>query len=248
MSDLKKFIVEVLLEKASGGQKTDVLSKKVMRFLYAKLKSPEVLKKISAKPPESFDIQFSGSEVGIDPSIVNSFVFHVEFDDTLELTYFSADAAYMPADATGKPKIDIELLFPRRFRIEYLADIYSEVLDSVRHELEHAHQKIKPDDFKEVTGLNTIEDFRNYYLDPREIDAFIVGMMARVKSTKVKSTNSDEEDQPIKKLSEMIEFELDKIAEHARDVLGDTKDVEEFEIDLFAEYLGRAKKRYPKMQ
>ena len=167
MFELKRFIEEVLLEKASLGQKVDSVSKRVMKLLYSRLKSPEAMQKISAKPPERFDIEFLGSEVGLDSAIVNSFVFHVEFDDSLPSTSFSADAAYMPADLSGKPKIDIELLFPRRFRIEYLADIYAEVLDSVRHELEHAHQKVKPGDFKEVTGLDTIEDFRNYYLDPR---------------------------------------------------------------------------------
>jgi hypothetical protein len=226
---LRSFASEVILEKASGGQKLDTLTREIGKLVIKGLKSPEVYEKIYKKMPSSFEIPDTDIKK-LDILPVDSIKVNFEFDPVLDPLEMRVSGKY--DSSPYKSVIEIFIVYPDRpFRVTDIEDIYSKIVGGIRHEIEHVAQYSSYGTQRLPAAPRTLKQFIQYYLDPSELEAYVTE--AHMKSRANKTPMSEE-----------LEAVFDE-ALHNADVAGLSLD----ELDFFEEairsnYTEYAKKRY----
>lgn len=229
LKNLREFIEEILLEKASSGQRIDAIARRITKSVVEKIKSPEVLQKISSKTPTVAaikDDELGEFEIPIDSVVIN-FSFNPDFDPQ----QVNVDGKY--TSNLYKSEIEIFITYPDRpFRVKDIEAIYPLVTGALRHELEHAGQFATYGTHSLPSAPKTLGDFYKYYFDPSEMEAYV--SEAHMKARARKSP-----------LSEELDALYDEIMDNA-DAAGLSLDeLDIFEEELRARYGGYAKIRYP---
>lgn len=222
----------VSLQEVYRGRKTETLAKRVANAIIAKLKSTEILNLIRTKRPAQTVID-SEDLPGIE-KYVEYIQLDFSFSRQLGMQEVATTAAFIKSDFA--PRIEVEITYPNRpFRLDDIADIYPEILENLRHELEHATQSFTDEDQSSPDSLNTFEDFVRYYTDPTEVEAFVAGLMAKAKSGRLA-------------LSKLIDDKVDAIIVDAEDAGIADDDIEMLDSKLRSAYLAYARKRYRNMK
>jgi hypothetical protein len=134
------------------------------------------------------------------------------------------------------PRIEVEITYPDRpFRLVDIEDIYPELLENIRHELEHTGQTFEQGHKSSPENLLTLNDFLTYYSDPTEIEAFVAGLMSKSKSRGIP-------------LSQAIDDMIDAITRDAEDAGLNDSEVENLDAQLRDSYFKYAHMRYPRMK
>lgn len=220
------------LNEISGGRASDTLAKKILDRLIRELKKPTVAGRIGSKIPaqivvssDDFDFPLGGIEyVQLD----------FTFDSRLGMQEVATNAAYVSDGMLDR--IEVEITYPNRpFRVIDIADIYPELLENLRHELEHAGQVTDENSQSSLEDLESLEDFISYYADPTEVSAFVAGLMSKAKSGRVN-------------LSNLINDKIDAVVNDAEEAGLGEEEIGKLDSLLRDAYLNYAKKRYPAMK
>lgn len=227
---LKEFIGEIILEKASGGQKIDALTREITDILVKKLKDQQVYSKIYNKVPTSFvieDVEISR----LDMLPIDDIKVNFEFNSALDPQDFRVSGRYN--STPYKNEIELFLEYPDRpFRIRDIADIYGRITGGIRHELEHVTQHFSYGTHKLPSSPKNLKEFLQYYMDPSELEAYVTEAHMKSRANK---TSMEEE----------LEAIFDEALENA-DAAGLSLDeIDILEAFLRENYLDYAKKRYP---
>ena len=227
---LKEFIGEIILEKASGGQKIDALTREITDILVKKLKDQQVYSKIYNKVPTSFvieDVEISR----LDMLPIDDIKVNFEFNSALDPQDFRVSGRYN--STPYKNEIELFLEYPDRpFRIRDIADIYGRITGGIRHELEHVTQHFSYGTHKLPSSPKNLREFLQYYMDPSELEAYVTEAHMKARANR---TSMEEE----------LEAIFDEALENA-DAAGLTLDeIDILEAFLRENYLDYAKKRYP---
>lgn len=227
---IKEFVSEIILEKASGGQKLDSLTREITDILVKKLKEPSVYNEIYNKTPTTFVIE--DSEISkLDMLPIDSFKINFEFNPSLDPQEFRVSGRYN--STPYKNEIELFLEYPDRpFRVRDIADIYGRITGGIRHELEHVAQHFSYGTHKLPSSPKTLGEFLQYYLDPSEMEAYVTEAHMKARANKIS-------------MEEELEAIFDEALNNA-DAAGLALD----EIDMFEEFLRKnyvnyAKTRYP---
>lgn len=227
---IKEFVGEIMLEKASGGQKLDSLTREITDILVKKMKTPPVYDKIYNKIPTTFVIEDAEiSRLGMLP--IDAFKVNFEFNAELEPQDFRVSGRYN--STPYRNEIELFLEYPDRpFRIRDIADIYSRITGGIRHELEHVAQHFSYGTHKLPSSPKTLREFLQYYLDPSEMEAYVTEAHMKARASK---TSMEEE----------LEAIFDEALNNA-DAAGLSLDeIDMFEAFLRENYVNYAKTRYP---
>lgn len=221
----------MVLNEISGGRKSDAWAKKILDRLIKELKTPDIIARIGSKMPAQiivdsgdFDFELGGIEyVQLD----------FTFNPRLGMQEVATNAAYVRDGSLDR--IEVEITYPNRpFRITDIADIYPELLENIRHELEHASQVL--DDAKSsIDELDTLNDFVTYYTDPTEVAAFVSGLMLKAKSGRGS-------------LRKMIKDKIDAVLNDAEDAGLSDSEISKLGFALTSAFVKYAEKRYPQMK
>lgn len=228
---LLTFSREVILEKASGGQKIDSLTREVGRLVIDALKSDEVFSKISKKIPTSFNIPGEKIE-RLDIIPVDNIKVNFEFNSALDPQEMRVSGKYNSTPYVNEIQIFVE--YPERpFRIKDIGAIYSRIIGGIRHEIEHVVQHFSYGTQKLPSVPKSLEDFIKYYLDPSEVEAYVTEAHMKAVTNKT----------PI---SEELEAIFDEALENADAAGLDFDDIDILEDAMRKEYTAYARQRYPK--
>ena len=227
------FIDEVLKESASQGQKIEALTKRVMTELLKGLKRPDVLDRLKNKQSTKFSIDTDFVE--------NLFLpidkINVSFSFNLKQHQHEVNIGAEYVSTEYENIITITLIFPDlAFKEQMLSKIYPEIIESLRHELEHVSQHFATGTAEaQKDDLETLDDFINYYLDPSEVEAYISGLKLKASTQK-------------RDLSELIGEKVEGILVQADDAGLSDEDMEDLELAVTKKYMSYAKDRYPGMK
>lgn len=223
---------KVLEEKATKWQRLDSVSKKILRRFIEEMKSPEVFSRLEKKM--NSEIVISSDEVGIPVDLCDYIKLNFVFNSQLGEQEVAIDASFSRSGIL--PNIVINLNFPmRRFRVEDISDLYPEILEPLRHELEHIFQNIPVEDTGIPEEMDTLEDYKRYYLEPTEVAAHISGFMSKSKNIGMN-------------LSDLIDQKIDNIVADAEDSGLKEKEIEDLDNSLRKAYHEYARQRYPMMR
>ena len=216
----------------SGGRKLDTIAKKIVAALFEEIKSPDVFGLISRKKPAQ--IVVLPDDIGLSGEVSIDFIqLDFKFDSRLDIQEIATNASYVRSQFS--PRIEVEITYPDRpFRVVDLADIYPEILENVRHELEHTSQNLS-DEESSPDNLDTLEDFIRYYTDSSEVQAFTAGLMSKAKSSRLP-------------LSGIIDAKVDSVIADAEDAGLEEEEIEKLDSTLRGAYNSYAKSRYRRMK
>lgn len=220
------------LNEISGGRRSDSLAKKILDSLVRELKNPAIAGRIGSKMPAQLIV--SAEDLGFSLGDIEYVQLDFTFDSRLGMQEVATNAAYVKEGALNR--IEVEITYPNRpFRITDISDIYPELLENLRHELEHSMQSFDEDAKSSPSELLTLEDFVSYYTDPTEVSAFVAGMMSKAKNTKMP-------------LSDIIDEKIDAITADASDAGLTEEEIDVLDSSLRDTYISYATRRYPRMK
>lgn len=227
---IKEFVEQIILEKASGGQKIDSLTREITDILIEKLKSPPVYSEIYNKIPTTFVIE--DTEISrLDILPIDSIKVNFEFNERLDPQDFRVSGRYNSSPYQNE--IELFLEYPDRpFRMRDIENIYSRITGGIRHELEHVTQHFSYGTHKLPSSPRTLKEFLQYYLDPSELEAYVTEahMKSRANRTSMK---------------EELEAIFDEALNNADAAGLSLDDIDKFEAILMKNYLDYAIRRYP---
>jgi hypothetical protein len=227
-SILKEYIVKVLLqEKKYSGMRLETLTRKLAKRFIQEIKSPDVYQMM--KNMEDVEIVITPDEIQLHDEKIDLFQLNILFDDSIEDNMtIESRGEY---DSTGElTTITMDLFFPRKFNVKDIEDIYPELIENFRHELEHVYQDSREESSPD--NLRTFKDFRDYYLSKSEIEAFTSGLKANAKSRKI----------PV---SQVVSDKINNIIDDAKNAGIKDINVATLKNDLETSYFSYLKKRYP---
>lgn len=220
------------LNEVSAGRRMDALAKRVVEKLIEQLKSPGVLHRIGSKQPAQMVV--TAEDVGLPEGVVEYVQLDFTFDRRLGPQEISTNAVFVSGGYV--PRVEVEITYPDRpFRLRDIADIYPELLENVRHELEHAMQSVSDDEESSLDELISLDDFVKYYLDKSEVSAFVSGLMSKAKTTGAP-------------LGQLMDDKIDAILADAEDAGVSDQDLVVLSSSLRDTYFAYARKRYPRMK
>ena len=199
MSDImiRKYIRAVIAESSSNIRRLNSLSKKVTRDIMTLIKTSDLSRDskvdlgtyswaasidTAQNPDEEFEEDFSVT-VGIlirdvpEPDVYA----HINPDD----------------DFSSYSAIRVNVILPKSLSNEHLGMLYRELLEAMRHEIEHLSQDDLP---RPVDNEYSIVNYdkskvtpnaESYYLTEKEVPSFVLGMLAKLR-VKTKQGLSDE--------------------------------------------------------
>lgn len=221
-----------MITEVSSGRRSDSLAKKILSALIEELKSPEIFGLISRK--KNAQVIISSDELGLSSGAFEYVQLDFSFDPRLEMQEISTYAMFVKSEFA--PRIEVEITYPDRpFRLVDIADIYPELLENIRHELEHSGQTLDSGVESSPENLQSLDDFVGYYTDPQEIEAFVSGLMAKAKSRGTP-------------LSQVIDDKVDAILNDAEDVGISDAELQGLDSQLRHYYFKYAHRRYPNMK
>ena len=135
----------------------------------------------------------------------------------------------------------MNLTLPRDYPDQILSHINDELVDAIRHELEHSGQETwELMDCQEKTPSadviwQSLKNAGEYYLCPAEIKAHTAGFMKRAKSNR-------------EPLGDVIDFELYRIYETGKSSGYTEEELHDLMSEMRKQYYDYAKQRYPRAQ
>lgn len=220
------------LNEISSGRKSDTLAKKILDKLVRELKTPSVAGRIGSKMPAQIII--SAEDMGFSLGDIEYVQLDFTFDPRLGMQEVATNAAYVRDGQLNR--IEVEITYPNRpFRLIDISDIYPELLENLRHELEHSMQIPEDGELSSPENLETLADYITYYSDHTEVSAFVVGLMAKAKSAR-------------KSLSQIINDKMNAVIVDAEVSGLDEEEIKKLDTTLRNTYISYAKMRYPRMK
>ena len=198
MSDImiRNYIRAVIAESSSNIRRLNSLSKKVTRDIMTLIKTSDLSRDSEAdlgtynwaasidtrqNPDEEFDKYLS-------------VIARILIRDVLVPDVY---ASINPPDASSYSAILVNIILPKSLSNEHLGMLYRELLEAVRHEIEHLSQDDLP---RQVDNEYSIVNYdkskvtlnaERYYLTEKEVPSFVLGMLAKLR-VKTKQGLSDE--------------------------------------------------------
>ena len=238
-SVLRRYVRSMLVEAVVTGRKLDRYAAAIKRHVIKAIKDPEVRDYFSQNGSASFRLQDVPEVLDLDN--LRSVIVHME-----EGRSVAADAAYeFDLDATPEQRktsdLRVNLFLPRNFPDQSLSQVSDELIDSIRHELEHSGQETWElmDCQKKTPRADMIwaslKNAAEYYLCPAEVKAHIAGFMKRAKSNRAP-------------LGDVIDREVDMIFMTGKSQGYSKESLQEFIKNLRERYYAYASKRYPRAE
>ena len=198
MSDImiRKYIRAIIAESSSNIRRLNSLSKNVTRDIMTLIKTSDLSRDSEAdlgtynwaasidtrqNPDEEFDKYLS-------------VIARILIRDVLVPDVY---ASINPPDASSYSAILVNIILPKSLSNEHLGMLYRELLEAVRHEIEHLSQDDLP---RQVDNEYSIVNYdkskvtlnaERYYLTEKEVPSFVLGMLAKLR-VKTKQGLSDE--------------------------------------------------------
>lgn len=221
------------------GRKLDRHTTAIKRHVINAIKDPEVREHFRQTGAAQFKLQNV-------PEVAEIDYLRDVIIDMLEGQSVNADAAYeFDLDASPEQRatsdLRVNLVLPRDYPDQILSHINDELVDAIRHELEHSGQETwELMDCQEKTPTanviwQSLKNAGEYYLCPAEIKAHIAGFMKRAKSAR-------------EPLGDIIDYELYRIYETGKAEGYSEEDLHDFMIEMRQQYYDYARKRYPQAQ
>ena len=237
MKLLRAYVRALLKESVVTGRKLDRYTTIIKRHVLNALKDPEVREYFN----ESGEVQFKLQNV---PELKDIDYLRDVIINIAEGQSVNADAAYefdlsTTNEQRGTSDLVVNLSLPKNFKDNVLSYINDELVDAIRHELEHSGQETwELMDCQEKTPSadviwKSLKNAAEYYLCPAEVKAHIAGFMKRAKSNR-------------KPLGDIIDLELYRIYETAKANGYLDHELHDFMSDLRSQYHTYAKQRYPR--
>lgn len=188
MDILRQYVRRIIVEAVITGRKLDRYTTAIKRHVLNAIKDPEVRDYFAENGFAQFGLQDVTEMEDLD--YLRDVIVSMEDGPTI-----SVSAAYeFDLDATPEQRRDsdlrIQLVLPRDFPDQALSYINDELVDAIRHELEHSSQNIEElmdclGDRVNATDIwSSLASAAEYYLCPGEVKAHVAGFMKRAKSSK----------------------------------------------------------------
>jgi hypothetical protein len=239
MKLLRRYIGEMLAESAVTGRKLDRYTTIIRRHVLKAIKDPEVREYFTQNGTAVFKLQNVPELNDID--YLRDVIISMEENDS-----YGAHAAYeFDLNATPKERetsdLKVTLLLPRNFKDRMLSYINDELIDALRHELEHSGQDIEElmdciGNLTDQTDIwKSLKNAAEYYLCPAEVKAHVAGFMKRAKSAK-------------EPLADVIDYELYRIYDTGKSAGFSEEDLHDLMAHMRDNYHSYAIHRYPQAQ
>lgn len=237
MKLLREYIRAHLTESVITGRKLDRYTTIIKRHVIDAIKDAEVREYFNKSGEVQFKLQNVSELKDID--YLRDVIIHI-----VEGQSVNADAAYefdlnaSPAERASSD-LRVNLVLPREYPDQVLSQVNDELVDAIRHELEHSGQETwELMDCQEKTPSadviwQSLKNAAEYYLCPAEVKAHIAGFMKRAKSSRVP-------------LGDVIDYELHKIYETGKAFGYTADDLHDFMTEIRNQYHDYARERYPK--
>jgi hypothetical protein len=183
-----------LLEKKRIGRELESLARKYSRTVMKTITTKENIKTLKAG--KIIDDYIELRPLGLDrPNLIG---IELEIDSNLDVNGIYASGAFQMVP--GEPEISyirVTASLPSPFTRRHLARFYDELIEIMRHEIEHSTQD--PERIDQIADntddpFGSKENMLNYYASPEEIAGHVTGWMKRAKKRRepVKDTISRE--------------------------------------------------------
>ena len=238
-SILRGYVRSLLYEAVITGRRLDRYATVIKRHVINAIKDPEV----RAHFGETGDAEFYLQDVPevADLDYLRNVIIHMSEGDAV-----AADAAYeFDLDATPDQRktsdLRVNLTLPRDFPDQVLNRVSDELIDAIRHELEHSGQETWElmDCQKKTPSADVIwQSLKNaaeYYLCPAEVKAHVAGFMKRAKTNR-------------EPLGNVIDYELYRIFETGKSNGYSERDLHDFMKSVKKQYYEYALERYPRAE
>ena len=183
MSDsLAQFISESLLtEKVISGWHLDSFTNELKRRIITAICSNEVQQSFKKMGHVEFDVE--APENNSFSNITHAYVTLGSIDSGYSIL---AQYNYLKDETVPREElanIDIEIEIPQPFNPKILNLLGGELVDAIRHELEHSSQSSELLATSEIKKgpYSSLEEFESYLLSPAEIAAYTTGYMKKAK-------------------------------------------------------------------
>ncbi len=238
VNDLRRGMM-MMNESVVTGRKLDRYTTVIRRHVINAIKDDEVRDYFNRAGEVQFKLQNVPEIEDID--YLRDVIVHITEGQSV-----NADASYeFDLDATPEQRrnsdLRVNLILPRNFPDSVISFINDELVDAVRHELEHSSQETwELMDCQEKTPSadaiwKSLKSAAEYYLCPAEIQAYVAGFMKRAKSSK-------------EPLGDVIDYELYRIYETGKSSGYSEEELHDFMVEMRSQYYAHAKKRYPRAQ
>lgn len=220
-----------LYEKRYHGRELESLARKYSKQVMKVITRPENIKILkSGKTVEGY---IELRPLGLAQQ--NLIGIELEIDSALEVDGIAASGGFQMVP--GEPEISyvyVTISLPSPFTRSHLSRLYDELIEIMRHEIEHSTQDPnrieKISDFSEDPFASK-KNMLDYYTSPEEIAAHVVGWMKNAKRKRV----------PLKK---EIERQVGYIKSQAKSEGLSTQDAESAGDELIKKFVQYAIKRY----
>ena len=224
-----------LTEKAYRGRQLDSLSRKYAKTVMEYITLPENEKKLAGG--KTIEEYIELQPLGIaEPNIHG---IEIEIDANLELQGVSSSGGYQIVP--GEPEISyirVSISLPKPFNRRHLSLLYDELIEIMRHEIEHAQQ--------DPARIDAIADFSDdpfssrqsmldYFGSPEEVAGWVTGWMKKAKQKR----------QPLQKV---IKQQLEMIKNQAEYEGMTKKDVNSAGEELLRRFIRYSLERYPRQK
>jgi|DEB0MinimDraft_4_1074332.scaffolds.fasta_scaffold132994_1 hypothetical protein len=224
-----------LNEKKQKGRMLDSLARKYARTVMQHITSPESTKAL--EKGEVIDDYIELKPLGLNRPNIHGI--ELEIDANLDMQGVASSGGYQIVP--GEPEISyisVSISLPKPFNRKHLSKLYDELLEIMRHEIEHAQQ--------DPERIDAISDFAddpfgskqsmlNYFGSPEEVAGWVTGWMKKAKQKR----------KPLKKV---IQHQLDLIKDQAKWEGMDEKEVDEAGEELLRRFVKYSLERYPKQK
>ena len=225
----------MLQEKAFKGRQLDSLARK-----YAKTVMQHITNTQNTKTLEGGGIVEDYIELqplGLAQENIHGI--ELEIDANLEMQGIAASGGFQIVP--GEPEISyisVSISIPKPFNKGNLSKLYDELLEIMRHEIEHAQQD--PERIDAIADFSddpfsSKEAMLDYFGSPEEVAGWVTGWMKRAKQKR-------------RPLQKVIKRQLDLIKRQAEYEGLDKKSVDEAGEELLRRFIRYSLERYPKQK
>lgn len=222
-----------LTEKAYRGRQLDSLARKYSKAVMQHITKPENEK--SLLRGETVEDYIELKPLGLNEPNIHGI--EVEIDANLKVQGISSSGGYQIVP--GEPEISyirVSMSLPNPFNRRHLSRLYDELIEIMRHEIEHAQQD--PEridaiaDFSE-DPFSSKQSMLDYFGSPEEVAGWVTGWMKKAKQKR----------QPLEKV---IKRQLELIKRQAEHEGMPRKEIESAGEELLRRFVRYSLKRYPK--
>lgn len=184
---LRKYIVSTINEAVVTGRKLDRYTNIIKRHVINAIKDPEVRDYFNETGSAQFKLQHVSEMDEID--YLRDVIISMKEGPNAVSASYEFDLHATPKQRKTSD-LNVNITLPRDFPDQILSHINDELVDAIRHELEHSGQDI--DELMDCIGTgpdssnvwSSLKNAAEYYMCPAEVRAHVAGFMKRAKSGK----------------------------------------------------------------